>query len=273
MWNRKVFKEKAKAAFKRNYWKCVIVAVILGLLTGAGTLSTRSKAPAATGDYQIEQREDGKLYVNGEEMTKDQAVGVLKGMITDAAAQSGMSEEEFAAAALAIGAVVLSSLMVFALAVQLLKIFVWNLFTIGGCRFFVHNADEQAPVGDLLYGFSHGYGRNVAAMLLREIYIALWSLLFVIPGIVKSYSYMLVPYLLAEDADMTRAEAFRVSKALMNGNKWHAFVLDLSFIGWHILSSLTFGLVGIFYANPYIHATRAEMYRTLRDAKEQAIEF
>ena len=89
-------------------------------------------------------------------------------------------------------------------------------------------------------------------------------LLLVIPGIVKAYEYRLVDYLLAENPALSSAEACEQSRALMDGNKWNAFVLDLSFIGWNILSLLTLGLVGLFYVSPYENSTNAALYEELR---------
>lgn len=100
-------------------------------------------------------------------------------------------------------------------------------------------------------------------MFCRDLFTFLWSLLFVIPGIVKSYEYKMVPYLLAEYPGMDRNEAFARSREMMYGQKWNTFVLDLSFIPWNILSSITFGLVGLFYVFPYQDATYAELYDTL----------
>ena len=85
-------------------------------------------------------------------------------------------------------------------------------------------------------------------------------LLFIIPGIVKSYEYMMIPYLLAEHPEMTRQEAFAESKQMMDGEKMEAFIMDLSFLGWYLLSAVTCGLLAIFYVNPYVQASFAEMY-------------
>ena len=74
---------------------------------------------------------------------------------------------------------------------------------------------------------------------------------------------MMVPYLLADRPDLTSAEAFAASRELMRGNKWRAFVLQLSFIGWHLLGTLTLGLVDILYVNPYVNLTEAVFYQTL----------
>ena len=85
----------------------------------------------------------------------------------------------------------------------------------------------------ILDGFRSGhYGNIVLTMFLRDLYIVLWTLLFIVPGIVKSYEYMMVPYILAENPGMDQKEVFQISREMMNGQKWNAFVLDLSFIGW-----------------------------------------
>lgn len=87
---------------------------------------------------------------------------------------------------------------------------------------------------------------------------------FIIPGIVKSYEYQMIPYLLADNPQMTKEEAFAESKRMMQGQKWNAFVLDLSFIGWDILSGMTMGILGIFYVQPYKDGTHAALYEALR---------
>jgi uncharacterized membrane protein len=104
----------------------------------------------------------------------------------------------------------------------------------------------------------------VGVYFLRDLYLTLWTCLFFIPGIVKSYSYRMVPYILAENPELSAREAITLSRKMMYGHKWSTFVLDLSFIGWQLLSGITMGLVGVFYTNPYVAATDAELYRTLR---------
>ena len=101
-------------------------------------------------------------------------------------------------------------------------------------------------------------------MLWRDLHIILWGLLLVIPGIIKAYQYAMVPYLLADDPTMTKERALSESKRLMDGNKWRAFVLDLSFLGWSLLSILTLGIVSVFYAAPYKRMTLAALYEHLR---------
>ena len=102
-------------------------------------------------------------------------------------------------------------------------------------------------------------------MFLKTIYLALWSLLFIVPGVIKGYEYAMVPYLLLDHPEMSRQEIFAESKRMMMGNKWDAFVLDLSFIGWNLLGACTFGILTILYVNPYQYYTEAELYHVLRD--------
>ena len=98
-----------------------------------------------------------------------------------------------------------------------------------------------------------------------QVYLFLWSLLFAIPGIIKSYSYRLVPYILADNPEMNSDDAITLSREMMNGQKFEVFVLDLSFFLWWILSSITFNIVGILYVFPYIYATDAELYLAIKN--------
>ena len=102
-------------------------------------------------------------------------------------------------------------------------------------------------------------------MFLRNLFTFLWSLLFIIPGIIKFYEYRMIPYILAENPTLSYKEAFELSKKMMYGQKWKTFVLDLSFIGWYILSLLTFGLLIIFWIAPYMRATNVELYVCLKN--------
>ena len=121
-------------------------------------------------------------------------------------------------------------------------------------------------LNDLFRGFRDDFGGTLLISLLSGLFIFLWSLLLLIPGIVKSYAYLMVPYILADDSDMDPMDAIRLSEQMMQGQKWNAFVLELSFLGWHILSSFTLGILEIFYVRPYVEATRAELYRKLKQS-------
>ena len=142
----------------------------------------------------------------------------------------------------------------------LLKIFVFNPLEVGCHRFFRQNvADPSTKLGVIKEGFN-GYGRVFCALFLRDIFLCLWSLLFIIPGIVMSYAYRLVPYILRDEPELSAMEAIRRSKELMKGNKGRAFLLDLSFIGWFLLSAVTFGILNVFWTNPYYENAKAAFY-------------
>lgn len=147
------------------------------------------------------------------------------------------------------------------LIVLVAKVFVGNLLKMGGYRFFILNQTAQPGIGTLLDGFRSGHYVNIVlTMFLRDLFTALWSLLLVVPGIVKHYEYLMVPYIIAENPAMDYKEAFQISKQMMDGEKMEAFIMDLSFLGWYLLSAVTCGLLAIFYVNPYVQASFAEMY-------------
>ncbi|MBQ9737764.1 MAG: DUF975 family protein, partial [Clostridia bacterium] len=103
----------------------------------------------------------------------------------------------------------------------------------------------------------------VKLYLISGLFIFLWSLLFVIPGIIKSFSYSMAPFILAENKGMPALEAIRRSKAMMEGHKTDAFVLYLSFIGWMLLTYVTFGL-SLIWVGPYIIATYTNFYNRIK---------
>ena len=148
----------------------------------------------------------------------------------------------------------------------LLKIFVLNPLEYGGKKFFLKNMEDrtQATMSTLGSGFeSANYMPTVSVLLYRNVIIFLYALLLIIPGIIKSYQYYFVPQILADNPGISPKDACDRSKLLTDGHKMDLFVLDLSFILWEIGSSLTAGLLGIFYSNPYIYQTQALAYRAL----------
>lgn len=145
----------------------------------------------------------------------------------------------------------------------LISVFIVNPLEVGTKRFFLRSLTEDTEIRDLLWAFDHGYKNIVKIMFIRNLKIFLWSLLLIIPGIVKGYEYRMIPYLLAENPELTEEEVFRLTKRMMDEQKLEAFVLDLSFLGWDILSGITLGIVGIFYVQPYVNLTDAALYDTL----------
>ena len=152
----------------------------------------------------------------------------------------------------------------------LLSILLLHPLYIGTRRFFLSNIykDGKTSLQTLSYAFDTAYGNVVLTMFLKRLFITLWTLLLIVPGIIKTYSYFMVDYILADNPDIDYRRAFDISNKTMNGEKLNVFVLDLSFIPWFLLTIITAGIAGIFYVSPYIEATKARLYDVL---KEKAI--
>ncbi|MBP5654972.1 MAG: DUF975 family protein [Clostridiales bacterium] len=146
----------------------------------------------------------------------------------------------------------------------IMTVFLFNPINFGCKRFFRKNLDDSAKLSNIFFAFKSNYKNVVKTGFFYTLFITLWTLLFVIPGIIKSYQYRLVPYIIGENPDMNWREALDESSRLMKGNKWKAFVYDLSFIGWELLSGLTLGIFGVFYVNPYKNSSDAALYEAIR---------
>lgn len=122
---------------------------------------------------------------------------------------------------------------------------------------------EKGDVGDAFSFAFKDFGRNIGGVLWMQLFIFLWSLAFIIPGIVKAIAYSLTPYLLA-DTKVGATEAIKISMRMTKGYKLDIFVLQLSFLGWMLLSLLTCGLLQYLYVSPYMNTSMAGMYETLK---------
>ncbi len=135
--------------------------------------------------------------------------------------------------------------------------------SLGFAIFFLHFSRGRNPgMEDIFEGFKD-FGRATGAYLLRIVFVSLWTLLFIIPGIVKALAYSQVFFILADDKSISAMDALRESEAIMDGYKWDYFWLSLSFIGWAFLCVLTFG-IGYLWLIPYMQMTYARFYDTLR---------
>lgn len=115
-------------------------------------------------------------------------------------------------------------------------------------------------------------GNTIVANLLIAIFTVLWTLLFIIPGIIASYSYRMTFYILDENPDMSAKEAIKASKELMKGHKWQLFCLDISFIGWAIVTAFTLGF-GVLFLNPYTLAAEYAFYNQIANGGETPEEY
>lgn len=237
MWNRSDLKYAAKDHMKRNYWPCVAVAFIYTIiqfliLGGGGTGGTSNITDSTVSSADNEFISNIVDYIGEHPL-------IILGIF---------------------GAGVVG--FVISLVIKLL---VGYQIEVGVKGFFVKNTYTEPRVGEILATYHNGSMGTVAlTRFLMDLFTALWTLLFIIPGIVKSYQYKMIPYILADNPDIEWREAFELSKQMTNGHKMDLFILDLSFIGWYILAAITCGIVGIFYVTPYYEQTMAEAYEVLR---------
>ena len=223
----KELRAKAWNSLKGKYWRAFLVILVLGLLASIGTsLETSSQTLTETINL-----------VDPSEMDETMELGAaVVGAIATVMAVVGMA----------------------------ISLFVGNAADVGLAHYFILNTDSKPSFADAFYGFKVKYRRNIGTLLLVGIKLALWSLLLVVPGIIKSFEYAIIPYILADDPEISSKEAFRKAKEMMMGNKWRLFKLNLSFFGWFVLCVVTCGL-GTPFLLPYVSAANAEFYAELKN--------
>lgn len=164
----------------------------------------------------------------------------------------------------------IASLGSFGIIVAFLAVFALNAFVVGPLivgrnRYFMEHRGCNADIGKLFWAFTCGHYFNIVKIVfIMNLKVALWSLLLIIPGVIKKCEYFAVPYILAENPTIDMKEAFKLSKEMTDGQKFDIWWLDISFLGWWLLSAFTFG-IGEYFLYPYIYATKAEVYSVLRD--------
>lgn len=227
MWTRSQLKSNAKLVLKQSYWKTLLVSFILSMVTGGGS---------------------------------GFSAGLSADEIDFDAITSGIDPEIVLAAVIGIITVVLG-VIIFSTA---FSIFAGAPIEVGAQRYFLESTQYRFNVKELAYAFGCGhYGNVVVTMFLRGLYTTLWTFLFIIPGIVKSYSYSLVPFILAENPSLSPNQAITLSRKMTRGHKWNMFILDVSFWGWYLLGAMLF-FVGMLFVTPYYNSTRAQLYLALR---------
>ena len=233
-WDRYELKENAKVAIKLNYWKTVLAGLIIASVTG--------------GLFYLQGLTSIEKNVQATEIANFTTFLVRSPKYTHFKTGFGFT-------LLFIGTFVI---------LQLFQTFILNPLEVGSNRFFIGCLSGRPQVREICFSYDNGYQSCLKVLFLRNLYIALWSFLLIVPGIIKSYEYMMVPYILGDQPEISCSEAFALSKKMMYGRKWNAFVLDLSFLLWDILGILTFGIVTFFYVIPYKQLTHAGMYQELK---------
>ena len=135
-----------------------------------------------------------------------------------------------------------------------------SIVGVGYAKYNLGLVDRTEPGFEALFAYLPNWKTTTLTRLWKGLYILLGTILLVIPGLIMGYTYAMTDYILAEHPDMAPGEVMKSSKAMMEGNRWRLFCLQFSFIGWMILSSLTFGL-GNLALRPYQEAAYAAFYR------------
>ncbi|RIX60346.1 DUF975 family protein [Paenibacillus nanensis] len=227
MWERKELKQRAKDVLRVTYWKAFLVSLIFAFVGGGG---------GGSPSFNFNSGSSGSSGGN-------------------------LDWTEFAPFLIAFGVIFLFVLL-FALA---FRIFLGFPLEVGSIQFFTQASNRhEGNLNHLGFAFNRNrYWAIVKAMLWKGFLNFLWYLLLIIPGIVKSYAYFMVPYILTDNPNIGTKRAVDLSNQMTRGHKFRMFVLDLSFIGWVLLGVLACG-IGVLFVLPYINATKAELYLELR---------
>ena len=292
MLDRGYLKSRGSAAYKRNYWLCVVVAFILAWAAGTSGGSGGSSSFRNIGNrssYNNSYNSDS-YYESFNDDDFD-----LNEIIEDTHGDNPYNSSEFKQFLAIFGGIFLVVFIVVFIFALALSIFVKNPLAVGCKRFFVVNSFENAKFNEVGFGFKKGqYMSIVKVEFMKNLFLFLWSLpalaslilgfvlaittetigllflfMFIYLGLLflplyKQYEYYMVDYILSEDPTIGYKDAIQQSKNMMNGYKWATFVLELSFIGWIILGVFTCGLLNIFMVSPYMYATNAELFLELR---------
>ena len=248
MWTRESVKTYAKDFLKKYYWKAFIVCLIVTILTGS---HTKGRANNRDDNYYNNPRitieeSNGERNVIPIETSYDGLNLVLRrlGLLPLAYMGWGLF-------------FILIGLSIF------ISITIGSLLEVGKNRFFLKGFKGEASITYLFSTFRNDEFWGIfKCMFIKNFYIFLWSLLLIIPGIIKSYEYRFVSYILTDEPNIEAKEAIQRSIFMTDNEKWSMFVLDLSFIGWYILGLLFFGIGGVF-VTPYREASFAKLYNVL----------
>ena len=291
MWKRKNLKDKAKKTVKNNYWTAVVLCFVITILTGEYGNSITGiwqSGDSVLPDYVITQNQyliENEISKDNiaeiqekqekiEEITENLTENQLKMVNTITSNLNSLTKSQkyiykiWDAIELFImnqNLLGIAYVLIAIIAILYIILLAEPLLVAERRYFIIASEKENTKMGVMKEIFKRKNWSNVAViMFFKSFYNLLWYLT-IIGGIIKTYEYRMIPYLLAENPDMNKKEVFARSKQMMKGNKWKTFILDLSFILWEILSTITFGLLDILYVNPYKIATSVELYKTLKE--------
>ncbi len=234
VWNRPELKQNARNAMNNFYWKAVIASLIVAILGGG---------------FDSDWIVDSSININLNTDTFNSSINIL-----------GWEQVMGWSALMSLISVLMAIIVILSL---LYLIFIASPLDIGHKRFYLESRFYPTEIGRIFSGFTGGsYGNVVKTMFTYNMYIFLYSLLLIIPGIIKSLEYSMVPYILAENPNIETYRALELSKQMTEGRKWQIFLFGLSFLGWRILAGLV--IIGNIALEPYIQCSHAELYLWLR---------
>lgn len=243
----KDFRQAARAALAGKWLMALLVGLVASLLGAAAGSGPQLKFNISLPESSVHLNFAGQdLLLMG--TSSEMPAGLLAGLL---------------------GALGIFTVIVLAFAV--VYFILGSIVGVGYASFNLHLTDGIETGFDRLFAYFSYWKTAAAAKFLTGLYIFLWSLLFVIPGIVKTYSYAMTNYILAEHPDLTATEAIEQSKTMMYGNRWRLFCLQFSFIGWDFLAALTFG-IGNLWLTPYKQAATAAFYRDISGTQAYVID-
>lgn len=270
-WNRPILKANAKLALKHRYWRGFAVSLVALLLSGTviSFFWSRWYTNSIMDIWRTMRRLARFSYGNGGFYPGHHSYGY------------GSFGGGYAYLQNDLWNVFLSQFFrymtvaaVLTIVLLLVRIFVGSAMQVGQARYYVHSRFGDSRFGIVFSGFQDGYLNVVGAKFTTGLLIWLWSLLLIVPGIVASYRYYYVSFLLADNPGLTGTRAREISKRMTQGEKGRLFVFDLSFLGWILLASIvnafTLGTGGSALLAPYYMAARAELYIFARDRAIQA---
>lgn len=227
MINRVELKTRAKEAFKANYWMSVLIAFLLSFVTVSVTRNTINDESGSVGDFL-------------RHVLNTYGVNVM-----------------------AIFASLIGALSLIGVVISLLcNIFIKNPYEVGLKYFFVKNEYGKPTLSDAFTTFKDNYVNVCKVIFMKNLMVGLWSLLLVIPGIIKALEYSQVEYIVADDHSVDWRYALEKSKRITDGKKLDILILELSFIGWEIISFIPF--LHILWVAPYKNQTMAELYLSIK---------
>lgn len=250
MWTRKALKTSARNFLRENYWKAFIVCLIVVLLTTSHISTNLNRE-----EYDYYMEKEGLIF-----MATNTPIKIENRVFNFIAARTISTPIIF---------IPDSVFWVMAIAFIIFNIFVGSALVVGQSSFFLKGFKGNVNTKILwsYFDFPDEYFKVVKTMFLRNLYTLLWTLLFIIPGIIKSFEYRMVPFILANEGHLSPDEVLKRSSAMTTGHKWDIFVLDLSFILWDILGYALLGL-GTYFVIPYREATYAKLYEALSKCEE-----